>query len=492
MSYEKQTFLDEIIDENGNLAQEGTLLKAEHLQHIEDGIVKVSTVNTIEGLKEAIANGISVITIANGSVLDVNERITLPVGTTLLGNGATLNRVTGFEGILINMSANCKISGLTINGNREAMINPTWDKTIEIATRDNGIVENVTIVDGNECVVCYGNDVIVRDCNITNCGGNGIHFSGADRTRVENCTVIGSNKRSGMGHEDGAIIWSNECNETICVNNYVEDAKCAFGSIDADFNSNIKIIGNTAKNCTQAIEGTFQASVPKNMIITDNHFVNCGKLEINRTDTETIVNEGNWLIANNLFDNTGALIDNVQNVVVSNNISINNNTYHGLYIVRCRNATVESNRISGTYNFQFYVGNCSFVNVIGNNITAENCALSVQNGNTGIVVKGNTLEITGENVSQPCLAGMSEGAIIQGNRLTLKSGKGIQAESNAICTNNIIVCADSSQIAIQIFGGRKNFIVAQNLSNGTFDISIGENCYKENNLTIDALEFATV
>lgn len=39
MSYEKQTFLDEIIDENGDIVQEGTVLKAENLEHIEDGIV---------------------------------------------------------------------------------------------------------------------------------------------------------------------------------------------------------------------------------------------------------------------------------------------------------------------------------------------------------------------------------------------------------------------------------------------------------------------
>ena len=40
MAYEKQTFLDEIKDENGNVTQEGTVLKAENLNHIEDGIVE--------------------------------------------------------------------------------------------------------------------------------------------------------------------------------------------------------------------------------------------------------------------------------------------------------------------------------------------------------------------------------------------------------------------------------------------------------------------
>lgn len=40
MAYEKQTFLDKIIDENGNVVQEGTVLNSSHLGHIEDGILQ--------------------------------------------------------------------------------------------------------------------------------------------------------------------------------------------------------------------------------------------------------------------------------------------------------------------------------------------------------------------------------------------------------------------------------------------------------------------
>lgn len=38
MSYEKQTFLDEIRDADGNVTQEGTVITATHFQHIEEGI----------------------------------------------------------------------------------------------------------------------------------------------------------------------------------------------------------------------------------------------------------------------------------------------------------------------------------------------------------------------------------------------------------------------------------------------------------------------
>lgn len=43
MSYEKQTFLDQIVDSDGNITQEGTVLKAEHLNHIENGLEEVYT-----------------------------------------------------------------------------------------------------------------------------------------------------------------------------------------------------------------------------------------------------------------------------------------------------------------------------------------------------------------------------------------------------------------------------------------------------------------
>lgn len=39
MSYEKQTFVDWELDESGNVVKEGTTLSAEHLRHIEEGIV---------------------------------------------------------------------------------------------------------------------------------------------------------------------------------------------------------------------------------------------------------------------------------------------------------------------------------------------------------------------------------------------------------------------------------------------------------------------
>lgn len=45
MSYEKQTFVNQIVDASGNVTQKGTTLTAEHLNHIEDGIVQIANRN---------------------------------------------------------------------------------------------------------------------------------------------------------------------------------------------------------------------------------------------------------------------------------------------------------------------------------------------------------------------------------------------------------------------------------------------------------------
>ena len=39
MAYERQVFVDQEVDENGDVVVEGTTLKKAHLDHIEDGIV---------------------------------------------------------------------------------------------------------------------------------------------------------------------------------------------------------------------------------------------------------------------------------------------------------------------------------------------------------------------------------------------------------------------------------------------------------------------
>ena len=43
MAYKKQTFIDHVVDSSGNVVTQGTTLKKEHLDHIEDGIASLNT-----------------------------------------------------------------------------------------------------------------------------------------------------------------------------------------------------------------------------------------------------------------------------------------------------------------------------------------------------------------------------------------------------------------------------------------------------------------
>lgn len=74
MSYEKQTFLDEIRDSDGNVTQEGTIIKAEHFQHIEEGISANeaairSNTTAISKKQNALVSGSNIKTINGQSIL---------------------------------------------------------------------------------------------------------------------------------------------------------------------------------------------------------------------------------------------------------------------------------------------------------------------------------------------------------------------------------------------------------------------------------------
>ena len=67
MSYEKQTFVDRVVDASGNVTAEGTKLKAEHLNHIEDGIKANET--AIGKKQDTLKSGTNIKTVNGQSIL---------------------------------------------------------------------------------------------------------------------------------------------------------------------------------------------------------------------------------------------------------------------------------------------------------------------------------------------------------------------------------------------------------------------------------------
>lgn len=73
MAYERQTFVDQEVDENGDVVVAGTTLKKAHLDHIEDGILAVeATAEAAKTAAEAVTKELPTVTAADdGKILQV-------------------------------------------------------------------------------------------------------------------------------------------------------------------------------------------------------------------------------------------------------------------------------------------------------------------------------------------------------------------------------------------------------------------------------------
>lgn len=93
MGYEKQTFVDWELDDNGNVVKEGTTLAASHLQHIENGIVANET--AVNAKQAKLVSGQNIKTVNGQSLLGSGD---IPVAAP-----STQSNKTTFEGKVISV-----------------------------------------------------------------------------------------------------------------------------------------------------------------------------------------------------------------------------------------------------------------------------------------------------------------------------------------------------------------------------------------------------
>lgn len=450
--------------------------------------ISVVIATTAEDLASAVAGG-GEITLAPGADITVSGMLTLPTGTVIRGNGATIRRAAGFEDVLFFLNEGCRLENFVIEGNRTAMVSPAWDKTIEISTRADCVIDGITINDANEAIVVYENDVIVRGCRLNSCGGNGIHMSGADRTRIEDCVIIGANKNASvMGNSNGCIYWCQESNETVVTGCHCEDGLAGFAGIDGTDNMHLKIIGCTVKDCGNAAFGEYKSTGgPIDVVISGNQFIGCGDFKL--TDAGQQVAPGNGLvISGNLFTDTGIGVRGFRNAAITGN------TVRGGWIAlyRCPYCVVSDNVVDNPGGIGVYSEQSPNLSVSGNSIRCKN--YGIYGGEcAGIVIFGNIVRQSPHTVSGNCiqLNSCPESAI-DNNKLFVYYGNGVMAASNCRTMGNFIVVADSSQIAIRVWGGHTNYVVAQNMSNGTYGIATADSAVIQNNITIESTAFADV
>lgn len=431
-------------------------------------------------LKQAISRGIKDIYLGAGFTLA--EKITLNSGMCLNGNGYTVTRATGYEETLFSIENGSTIRNIKIDGNRENMVNPRWETTREIVASDKCIIEDVEIVNGNEAILLNnGYDAIVRGCRITDCGGNGIHFSGSHRARVENCTVINSNLKSGMGHEDGCIIWSNLCEDIVCLNNWCEGGIAGFGSIDSEDNSNAKLIGNTVKNCTTAIDLRMHNNGDaRNTIINSNHFISSGNIQITATG-DTIPESVNCIIQSNIFDDTGINIYSVTDIIISDNTFNGEGAY--VKLEQASKISLNNNRIDnatgGGYGVYVNTG-CKDIKITNNYIRAKGYGLYDLGRDTFVV--GNTFRQNYEDGSGYFFNFYASGLVFNDNNIAIYKDGIPPNMNNATIKGNKFYMVEDSKTAIYLTSSKINHICAENRSNGQFALaSSAENCIYENN-----------
>lgn len=449
----------------------------------EGGTVLISSVSDLLAINSVKPN---VAVLSNDVTYELDQICYIPDDTVIIGNGATIKRKNGYDGLLLRLADHCSVYGLKIDGNRENTVSPTWDTTTEIRVAGaNCIIENVIITDGNEAIVCYGNDVLIKKCKFTNCGGNAIHFSGAQRTRVEDCVVIGANKRQGMGHEDGCIIWSNTCEHQVCMNNWCEDGISGFGSIDSVDNANIKLIGNTVKDCTYAVEAQYTSLQPSNLIIADNQFINSGSVLIRRvggtSDNGTVPAMVNVSIEGNLLNGTDI------NCRYLARLSIKGNTVDlgTIYAVGCPFCVVSDNVVDSNGDYGIY---CASRNaVISGNSVLSNLNAVYASGAKGSVIEGNSLRTrildSNNYPGSPCVVSSGGTITIKGNTIFATYGLYLYAET--ICTDNIVKCRLSGETAIGQGSGGSG-ITRNNLYYGAFNVASSAASVSDSNLLVSA------
>jgi len=451
-------------------------------------------VRTLDEFKLLIAAGYNPVTLAPDADITVSETLNLPAGTVIHGNGATVRRAAGFEEILFRLNAGCRLENFVIEGNRSAMVNPTWDKTIEITTATNCVIDSITINDANEAIVVYRDDVIVRGCRLNNCGGNGIHMSDANRTRIEDCVIIGANKSaSQMGNSNGCIYWCAEANETVVTGCHCEDGLAGFGGIDGIDNMHLKIIGCTVKDCDRSIAGQYKSTGgPIDVVISGNQFIGCGNLLLSDASNKVAPGDG-VIISENVFTDTGIRLEGFRNAVVRGNIFSNNALKgYAVRLIRCPNVLVEGNSINSPNEIAIVMDLCPAANILGNTIRYKTNAVNTTNS-AGVAISNNILrQVVNGGTGNALHFNSSPEAAVDNNKIFAYSGGGIVAVSNSRTMGNFIVVADSSQIAIRVWGGHKNYVVAQNMSNGTFAVATGTDAVVQNNIAIESTAFVDV
>lgn len=455
------------------------------------------------------------VTVINGATFDTHSHRILSVVGNVLTVGTNFDTafpaggtvITAFASIYASLVAGVSIMGLTFDGNRAN--NATLAKwqlhSAVVLYSDRGVVQDCYVHDEvSEGLILGGNGVSARNNTITDCGGNGIHFSGcvgaeASGNYITNCNILGT----APGHADGLICFSDATEYTHIVNNYLDTGISGVAAIDTDGNSNVVITGNIIRNCTTtAIEGIFPATtLGGNCIVSGNLIYDSVQIELNFTPGFAAGSGPyNWVVADNLLSNTRLKIAKAFGIVVSNNIitSPANTTNTLVYIDDSQQVTCSGNQVTGGVTGIYFAGsNSAAVKISGNTLLnnySRGIGVDSDVSARGNSVESNTLIIESAYTTSGGYYGISasNNLTVTNNVLdiqTTSTGAGIGCPSGGVSTNGAIVNGNvirsaGLSCAIRAWGGSKNNWIVNNYTQQTVSNGGGASNTVAGNYTI--------
>ncbi len=278
----------------------------------------------------------------------------------------------------VEMKDGCSVVDLIFEGNSANWTWARWECTHEIdITGNQCIVQNCRIQNApGEAVVLQGVGNVVRDTQMANLNGNGVHFSGSSHAVIDNVTVNGANAVIAVGHQQGCIIASNSVDDTYISNCSLTGGLTGIGGFDSPGNSNNTFINNSIYNCGMGIQAVLSAT---NNIISGNRIYNCGT-RLTGIVVSADVN-GGFQINNNVLLNCGIQIRSAS----VGNLSAPSG-------VQCVSNHIE--------NADLWVGGLNHSKVSQNTVLAGNIRVFQQCDSLDIT--GNSIDNTGDT-ARPCI-----------------------------------------------------------------------------------------
>ncbi|MBK7788919.1 MAG: hypothetical protein IPJ54_10150 [Saprospiraceae bacterium] len=473
----------------------GTLILKEG-QILDGRNATLRRINRISSTISSHNSGSNEIFVADSTLFEVGMNIVAKMGNDYSysynivaksGNKLTLyafmsllnNQIISFSGAEIftasyQISAvqpNIRIDNLMLDGNKEGnLLDNRWEFSGELYLQsENGKFMNLSIANSiGESINLFGNNPLLRNITIFNGNGNGIHLGTnsrytIDNVRIENVNLLAMQEDYSLGHEGGAIAFSDNVHGGLVHNVYVENALAVVGGISGEDDSDNNYDKLTGINCKKAFEikQLYGGDKLKDIQITNSKFINCSSLEISSNLTTPVANTARNIKLRNVdLINTSLLIanidslyldwilfsasseDNMINLDFVNNSTVNNLKMAGgknIYINQCDNLLFSNFDVSSTFgsNAINAANSVGYVQFRNGSVKHDNCP----SGYRGIYAGPKTIvDNVLVNLNGPAQSGIEMGT-------SSESRAGIVRNCNIITSANVpsIKCFASTQ-----------------------------------------------